>query len=249
MKLLDAKINIFFKDINETPEFINGVIENLKKSYRIANLSSVTGLGGGVQEGDIPNDIPRIIGKTHGNHTQLNISLNRIEIYTNFDVKYASDIEKCIEYVKCKVSEVHEVMRKFVGGKYLFSGITITQIFDELEEDPVKRIIDNFVSIKSKEQPYNISSKFTYVKDETNFININIFNARGIENIETGMASQMPKKFNHLSITFDVNDRYGFNEIPNYLSNYEKIVENIELSKRLCEKESYHLIEGKELEL
>lgn len=248
MKLLDAKINIFFKDINETNEVIKEIIEGFKKSYKVANLSSVTSDGLEINE-DIPHDIPRIVGKSHGGHTQLNICLNRAEIYVSFDSLYANNIEKCIEYVTDKVKEIYDVLNKFVEDRYLFSGIAITQIFDELVEDPVERIKKNFINLKSHKQPYNISSKFTYVVNETHFININISNARGIENIQTDISNSIPKKFNYLSIMFDVNDRYGLNEFVNYSSSYEKMINNISLAKRLCKDEAYHLINGEELNI
>ena len=243
MKIINAQMNILFKAIKEDKKIIEDMINKLSESYNLAKME-----GKDSEMEDIPYSIPRIIGKSKHGHSQISISLNRAEISIVFDESFYESIENCITYIREKSKEVYDSLKSFVEERYLFSGITVTTIIDELNENPIDTITSKFVKIKAKKELYDVSTKFAYVK-ENHFININISNARGIEEIQDNINSSITKKVNYLSITFDVNDKYGFSEKTNYQSDYNKLVENIRLVERLCREEIPKLIKGEELDI
>ena len=103
----------------------------------------------------------------------------------------------------------------------------------------------NFSDLKSNKQLYDVSSKFTYIVNDNNFVNVSISNARGIEEVAGGLT----RKVNYLSFTLDINDRYAFNELSNYRSSYKELINNINITKVIIDKELVKLVKGEELNL
>ncbi len=103
----------------------------------------------------------------------------------------------------------------------------------------------NFSNLKSNKELYDVSSKFTYIVDNNHFVNINISNARGIEEVVGGLS----RKVNHLSVSLDINDRYAFTEVTNYESNLKDLINNINITKRMFDNELIKLVKGEELSL
>ena len=116
---------------------------------------------------------------------------------------------------------------------------------DQLKEDPIEMIKKNFSNLKSNKQLHDINSKFTYIVNENHFVNVSISNARGIEEVAGGLT----RRINHLSFALDINDRYAFNELINYNSGYDKLINNIDMTKRILDKELMKVVEGEELNL
>ena len=127
MKILEAKINMFFQPIADDKDVIKNIADNLKGNYQqLGTLESVNlekPTGENEEMEIIPHDIPRIVGKNA--NTELSISLNRAEIHVVFDSEFSVDISKCIEYIQLKSSELYKALDRYVSGKYLFSGVTI----------------------------------------------------------------------------------------------------------------------------
>lgn len=250
MKVLEAKIHILYQPINENDKVIENIAAKLKNSYEIATLSSAGILGEEQSQQNVPNDIPRIIGTSKGKHSEISISLNKADISIAFDSKYSEELDKCIEYIEVKAEEVYDSLNEFIPDNFLFSGITVTTVINEASIDPIKVITNNnYANLKTNKTLYDVGSKFAYVVEDKHFVNINISNARGIEEIQNSLLNPISKKVNYLSITFDVNDRFGFNEIPNYKSNYENLKNNVKIIKRLCNEELEKIINGGELNI
>ncbi|EDT79643.1 hypothetical protein [Clostridium perfringens] len=238
MKLVDSRVNIFFQNITKEKIFIEKICKNLDEEYNLSILNSNS------QE-EIPSEIPRVIGKSKGGHSDIQISLNKVELFTRFDVNYDCNIEECIKYVKKRVEKIYRQLEEYVDNKFLFSGIALTLIIDEVKDNPIKIINDNFAKIKANVELYDIASKFTYKIGNKNFVNINISNLRAMQQI----SESLNKKVNLLAVNLDVNDRYGFNEIENYSSNLECFEYNISLAKRICEDELLKILKGEELKI
>lgn len=240
MRFIEAKINLFFNPIKENKDIIQDIINKLSDSYNLAFLGDDRYNGA-----EVPVDIPRIVGNSKNGHANLNISLNRASIDIFFDNDYVNSAEKCINYIEEKSKEIYSVINKFFDAKLLFSGITTTVIIDSLDEDPIEMIKRNFSNLKSNKELYDVSSKFTYIVDNNHFVNINISNARGIEEVVGGLS----RKVNHLSVSLDINDRYAFTEVTNYESNLKDLINNINITKRMFDNELIKLVKGEELSL
>lgn len=239
MKFIEAKINMFFNPIIENRETIQNIISKLNISYNLASLGDCG--ENGVQ---IPIDIPRIVGNSKNGHANLSISLNRASIDIYFDNEYDSSTEKCMDYITEKSKEIYNAMEEFLDANLLFSGITTTVIIDRLYEDPIDMIKKNFSNLETNKELYDVSSKFTYIIDTNHFVNINISNARGIEEV-----GGLTRKINYLSVTLDINDRYAFNELINYKSSYKELTNNINITKRIVDNELIKLVKGEGMNL
>lgn len=240
MRFIEAKINLFFNPIKDDRDIIHDMINKLSGNYNLASLGD-----DGENGTEIPVDIPRIVGNSKNGHTNLNISLNRASIDISFDNEYNNSIDKCIDYITKRSEEIYNAIEKLFSAKLLFSGITTTVIMDQLEEDPIEMIKRNFSDLKSNKQLYDVSSKFTYIVNDNNFVNVSISNARGIEEVAGGLT----RKVNYLSFTLDINDRYAFNELSNYRSSYKELINNINITKVIIDKELVKLVKGEELNL
>ncbi|MGL5066736.1 MAG: hypothetical protein ACRC6T_02760 [Sarcina sp.] len=239
MKIFDAKINMFFEAVKDEKIKFTSIRNKLSEKYDLVYLMNNN------QEMEAPPEVPRLMGNSKNRYTELSISLNRITIDITFDDNYNKDIDKCIRDIKAKVKEIFEVTEELINNKYFFSGITFTAILDEINEDPVSLIEENLATLKANKKVYDIGTKFTYVKEDKYFININISNARGTAEVSTNIF----KKANHLIVNLDVNDRYAFNESEFYVSDYHTLESCINISENICKQELNKVITGEELEI
>lgn len=243
MKIERITYNLFYPKIEDIRREFLSIEEQLKEHFVLPfNLLPLPN--------DAPVEIPRITAKSKHNHSELQMSLVNTKLLVSFDENYSTDIEKCLNYLKERIYKVTDVLSKFSDGKFLFSGITTNIIFEK--DNPINLLTEHFSKLNSNIEPYNVSNKYTYLKDNIYFINITIENLRKYQNVLTNNLSYKPtiKELSHnLLLTLDLNDKYAYNHNNDYFTNEESIHKLLAFTEKFLKEKAVDIVEGKELEL
>lgn len=168
----------------------------------------------------LPDEIPVIVAKSKGNHSDLNVSPIVTTLSTKYNDGYENDINLCLSNLTSKFNPIFNIISnvlKKVDKKFLFCGLTfavelcvlesncstLNLIFDKL----TKFEIDPGLDLKNELADFNF--KIALSKEDY-YININIGRAQN--------DSQ-----NRIIAIIDVNNKYAF--LKN--SNYDMTIENI----------------------
>ena len=147
----------------------------------------------------VPPEMPRIAVSSKNNHSNLQISLNQIQLTTKFDENFQTDFSKCYEYLKNRIIVVNEITKTISEGRMFFNGI-VSQFVDDKVSDVKKDIISCLYKNELlDENIFDILSKLTYIKDSTYYVNVTVNNIRDNNLIEA------------LGVQLDINSRYNFN--------------------------------------
>lgn len=113
---------------------------------------------------DAPPELPRIFVKTKNEHAQLNIS----PIATTFEVRYDAGFEKnwqaCSEYIMNRMGKVFEFLNILTENTYEYIGLVSNIIYDEVDQEGVKKIADNLLNAKKIKNLYDINISYTFVE-------------------------------------------------------------------------------------
>lgn len=177
-----------------------------------------------------PLEIPRITAVSINGFSSLNISLNSYQFVTRFDKVYSSDWNKCRDYIKDRLYKIYDILDPFFKKK-LYCGLTVNLIKNLSDKDnAIDILLNNLTKFSSKNEIYDIDNKYTFVKNKNYYVNIRVYNQRlSINNILPGTLKENEQQ-NNIGILLDINDKYGFNYEPNYVSNKEKIDNIIEIA-------------------
>ncbi len=196
---------------------------------------------------DAPAEIPRIVVKTLHEHAQLNISLEAATFEVVYDAGYERDWNLCVHYIEERMQSVFEFLNLLTGNCYEYIGIISNIIFDELDEDGVKKISGTLLNMKQIRQPYDISVKYTFVEEENIFINLTLQNIRkykdDINVEEAGAFSAENQIAEAVGAVIDINDRYGFNNDVNYKSDSQKLGTLLTCMNNIVNSKLYDLLE------
>jgi len=176
---------------------------------------------------DAPNEIPRIIATTEHNHSQLMISGNSAQLTTKFDSAYNQDIKKCVYYVheKCKsiieaLSKIEEVVGS--NSRFYYSGMTMVISFDASDgiADPANYISSKFLKCNTNLPVDETQFRIALVVENGYYVNIMLQNNRNFigNPDERGSFVWAEAEKENLLVTLDINDRYAFNHVQNYIS-------------------------------
>lgn len=199
---------------------------------------------------DAPEEIPRMIARSHNGHSELTVSLINVSLNVNFDDIFNKDIEKCFEYMNNRIDKLVEIFSKYSEGKFIFSGITSRIILDKINT-PMEFLSKNFVNVKSIIKPYNMSEKITYLIEDKYFLNFNVYNLRTFEGLmhENSVKPEVKEVSHYIAIDIDINDKYGYNHNDEHISTKETIKYIIEKMKYNIDKNVNNILEGRNLEL
>lgn len=197
---------------------------------------------------DAPSEIPRIILKSKGEYTQLNISTDSISMQTTFDESYRRNWKLCEEYIKDKINHLFDFADSLTNGNYNYVGIVISIIEDEVNEDATKVLANNLLSNKSQTSPYELNIKYTFLEENAYFVNITVQDVRvyreGTDISVSGALSEDKLRSHTIGATVDVNDRYSFNNIHNYKSSKDCLIKVLSLTTKSIEKLKPLISEG-----
>jgi len=171
---------------------------------------------------DAPVGIPRIIIKTLHEHAQLNIS----PVAATFEVHYNDGFEKdwdaCAKYIIDRMSKVFEFLNILTSNNYEYIGVVSNIIYDEVKDGGAKKISKTLLNSENISDIYDVSIKYTFVENENMFVNIMLQNARlfeqGLVIDKAGALCVGNQTAESIGAIIDINDRYGFNNNPDYKS-------------------------------
>ena len=198
---------------------------------------------------DAPPEIPRIQATSKSGHSVLSISGNNAQISVSYDENYYRNIELCLEYLRVRAFKTFEAIKSSTNNEYLFSGLTINVIFDELKEiDPIELISNTFYNVKNGVKPFDINNRATYILNDRYYVNITCENVRSYEGMMMSELNTLAnaKLVEHsIGVTLDINDRYAFNYKNGYKSNIAELNEILNISSCILKEKIYkYIIEG-----
>lgn len=172
---------------------------------------------------DAPYDIPRIIIKTLNEHAQLNISPIAATFVVRYNAGFETQWERCAQYLKDRMAKVFEFLNLLTDNKYEYVGLVSDILYDDVQTDGAKTIVNNLLKTQNINDIYDINIKYTFVENDNIYVNIMLQNARLFDhdfNPDKAGAFMLSKQTaESIGITVDINDRFGFNSKVNYKSN------------------------------
>jgi hypothetical protein len=193
---------------------------------------------------EAPVEIPRISATTHHGFSTLNLSLNSLQLITNFNNNFGENWENCENYLRERIFKIVNILRPLFSHQ-IYCGLTIN-LMEKTAGKSLDLLLKNFSSEKSFDKIYDLFTKYTFTADDNYYINIQLQNQRLIFNQFANGHLKEIEQDNLIGIALDINDRYAVNYIPGYLSNEEKIDRIFKLSNVILkDKLKYFIYEGK----
>lgn len=194
---------------------------------------------------EAPPEIPRILAATKNGHSQLTISCNRVQLLTHYDGEYPKNLSKCLNYTTNKVLQIIDAMPLIDGmpednQKYYYSGLSMDMIYDETDgiDNPVEYINNIHVKDSISLPIDELQCRFALVVENQYYVNIILQNRKTFEGIpdERGSLAGLREGKEALVVSLDINDRYAFNNVKNYVSGKENIIRLASIMERFANK-------------
>jgi hypothetical protein len=132
------------------------------------------------------------------------------------------DWAKCSQYIKERMRCIFDLLNIITKDSYEYIGLVSTILFDDIKENGTNVIANNLIKSKNINDLYDIDIKFTFVEDNKIYTNITLQDARifksGVDIAKAGDLSFKNQIEESVGVILDINDRYGFNNNPNYVS-------------------------------
>lgn len=212
-----SQFNAIFKRISDIRRKVFDLEDQLKEHFSVPFVAFPI-------PDDAPPEIPRFETKSLNNHSIIQVSSVNAQLMINFDSIFQNDWSKCSTYISKRINNLYSAIAPLVDNKFSFAGLTTQILFDDIE-DPIKTITTLFNKVESNIVPFDIQGKYTFVIDNTFYVNISFTNARLFEHNPANdtIKAELPgmyknQKYHKLAIILDINDRYGFNYNENYNS-------------------------------
>lgn len=177
---------------------------------------------------DAPMDIPRIIAVSKHGHSQLMFCGNNAQLTTRFAENYSADVKKCVEYIRSKCEDIVSSLSIINGNsKFYFSGISMAIMLDKEDGicDPTAYISENFLKCKSSLPTDEAQFRLALTIQDKYYANIMVQNSRLFSNgpNERGSYADSEVVKDTLQVILDINDRYAFNKIRDYVSTQQEV--------------------------
>lgn len=242
MKILSTQFNVFYPSIQGIRKYFLDIEEKLKDYFQVPfNLIPVPD--------DAPVEIPRIIATSKHGHSQLSISLNNAGLTTQYNENFESNWAACRDYLEGKINKYISVLSQLCEDRFLYSGLII-QLELPLQNDPVKLLVDKFIKIQTNQKLFDVETKLTFVLDETFYLNITLSNFRNYEGVgipELPIPAYLKFNSSGVRVLLDINDKYGFNFVKDYVSSNEKQRYLFDLATKVLEEKLGEIIERGEV--
>jgi hypothetical protein len=192
---------------------------------------------------EAPIEMPRISATTHHGFSTLNISLNSIQLTSNFNSDFSGNWEKCESYLRERVLKIVNILTPLI--KYqIYSGLTVN-LMEKTEGEARNQLLKFSSNRDSLNKIHDIVTKYTFVADDTYYINIQLQNQRLLSPPVPGLLAK-EEQSNLIGISLDINDRYAVNYHTGYFSDAKKIDTIFKLSSEVIKNKLHTFIyEGK----
>ena len=214
MLIQNTSVTVNYKKIDGIKK---AYINNEEKLHKYFNLGTVLPI-----PDNAPLEIPRIMVQTVNEHGQLLISPIRTTFNVNYNAGFEMDWAKCSQYIKERMRCIFFFFFIITKDSYEYIGLVSTILFDDIKENGTNVIANNLIKSKNINDLYDIDIKFTFVEDNKIYTNITLQDARifksGVDIAKAGDLSFKNQIEESVGVILDINDRYGFNNNPNYVS-------------------------------
>lgn len=206
MKIKSCSFNVFFPVKPDIRRHLFEFEETFDGFVRPFNLLPIP-------EG-APAELPRITAVSEHGHTQLNITLQNLQMVTNFEENYAVSADKCFEYINNEINQVIKGINSSIGiDNVFFSGLTSQVEFDG-EKNCGSKLAEKFMHVNTSMDILDVNSRITLECNEKYYVNVSIENTRTYlgdkkDNLSIAGLAQIGEG---VQVTLDINDRLAFNK-------------------------------------
>lgn len=229
MKIKSCSFNIFFPVELEMRKHLFEFEKSLKGFITPFNLLPIPD--------GAPPEFPRITSTSEHGHTQLNITLQNLQMITKFDENFEESPDKCFEYIDSKINPIISGISSIIGkDKMLFSGITSEVEFSGNDNCGAK-LAEKFMNLDTQMNILDINSRVTFEYEGKYYINVSIENTRtytGIKRDNLSMAG-LTQIGEGIQVSLDINDRLAFNKDELYRTSETDINFISQFSKSLID--------------
>ncbi len=195
---------------------------------------------------EAPNEIPRILIKSKGEHSQVNISPEAVSLETVYSDEYVKKWSLCEKYINSRVDDLMKLTERFSEGTYNYIGVVVNLFFDDIPRDGNKVLFRNLFGKEAKDTLDDLEVKYTYVENEKYYVNIILRSAKQFDDSLSGKAGDYNDdnlKLHTIVATIDINDRYSYNSFKGYVSKKENFKEIMDLVSMVINTKMGSLIE------
>lgn len=238
MVIQNTAVNIIFSKIDNIKRKYILNEEILKEKFNEANILPIPD--------DAPMEIPRILIKSKGEHSQLNIAPESINLQTTYTDEYVNNWNLCEAYISSRAKDIFKLADQFTSGKYHYIGIVTNLIWDPVQQQGHKVLFHNLLGCEAADNLDDLVVRYTYVVEEKYYVNITLQSVRiynGMRGKESGDFVDENLKAHTISVILDINDRYLFNKKKGYVSNKETFEEMMSLTTDIINNKIKNLVE------
>lgn len=196
---------------------------------------------------DAPDEIPRITVTTLHDHGQLVITPVNAAFRVSYDENYENDLKQCICYVKERMESVFEFLDKLTKGQYEYFGI-VTEVLIDMDGGAKTLAMKLLDEKRMADIVHDLDVRYTFVEDDDIFVNIDMRNVRlfkdGCTGTVAGSFSERNQSKNTICAVIDVNNRYGFNENPDFCSSKKDVDKLFEHIGKIIPNKLERLLDG-----
>lgn len=226
MEIKNSIVTFWFQKQPNPKEYIDVLNEKLKEYF--FEFSTI-----GVPANMDPA-IPRMCADSGSSHSNVQISQISARLNTDFDDKYSSNCDMCIEYIEERALKIFEALLE-CGISTIYSAIFIN--LEEKSVDPAKKIIKYFLKNDDRQNINEVGIRLTETIDGKYYKCMSVNNGQQVK-IRKVFESEREKVIfplislndaeeveDYLITTVEVNDKFSFNIDSNYTSNENNLKE------------------------
>lgn len=195
---------------------------------------------------DAPAEIPRIIIKSKGEHSQINIAPEAVNLQTVYSDDYLSNWNLCENYTRSRAVDLLKFTDTITEGRYDYIGVVVDLVLDEYKNEGNKVLYKNLFGKQPNDTLEDLVVKYTFVEDEKYYVNLTLQSVKIFEDSvknEAGNFSNKNLKTHTIVVTIDINDRYSYNTLVGYNSAKDKFEEIMTLMNKVINERLHSLVE------
>lgn len=221
MKIKNIIVTFWFNrynNIKDIFEIFNSKLGEYFPAFNMTNLPS-----------NVDPIIPRITARSKSGHSTFNMSNINVQLITDYDEKYNTNFENCLNYIEERVKKIYEIL-VLNQIEVLYSAIFVN--LDKIIDSPIDMIKNNLLSESVRNNTFSEVGMRTSMIVEDKFYRIlTINNAKDFTMQKQIVPGQneiiMPLISLHdaeivneyISISYELNDKYSFDSVEDYKNN------------------------------
>jgi len=235
MKITTSTFTLYFpqnQNIRESIFKLEKYFDEFQKPFTLVPLPQ-----------DAPVEIPRIIAATIHGHSQLIFNANSVQLKTIFDNDYPQNVDKCLNYIGGKIDKIKRALSIVNDDNntiIYYSGLSMDIEYDQCDEieNPVNFILKHHFKDQISEPVSEVNMRVALVLRSRYYVNIMLQNLRKYmgQPDERGSFAGLNEINEKLNVTLDINDKYAFDHLKNYVSSDNDIHNVLQITDDFVKK-------------